>query len=79
MKKQNTITDADRVMAELIWARANNKGGWAADLYRTTGCIVHSRISSLRDRGHVIECKRFGRRDFRYRLVPMVAVGGPVE
>lgn len=52
-------------------------GEWVANLYRLN-VMVHSRASSLRSKGHLIECKKFGKKDYRYRIVPLVAVGGPV-
>lgn len=59
------MTDVERVLTVLT----NAHGGWVQDLYRATGCMVHSRVAELRRRGHLIECKRFGHRDYRYRLV----------
>jgi hypothetical protein len=47
---------------------ANGQG--VADLYGKTQCMVHSRIAELRRLGYCIESKRFGYRDYRYRLVP---------
>ena len=58
-------SDTQRVLDCLQAAR----GGWCADLYRRTACMVHSRIAELRRRGYVIECKRFGQGDYRYRLL----------
>lgn len=43
-------------------------GQWVKDLYHLN-VMVHSRIADLRKRGHTIECQRFGRKDYRYRLV----------
>ena len=59
------MTDTERVLTALRDAR----GGWVQDLYRRTACMVHSRIAELRRRGYVIECKRFGQGDYRYRLL----------
>jgi hypothetical protein len=58
-------SDAERVLRILRDAR----GAWVPDLYRRTGCMVHSRISDLRRRGHNIESKCFGKGDYRYRLI----------
>ena len=59
------MTDTERVLKCLTDAQ----GAYVADLYGRTRCMVHSRISDLRKQGHVIEMKRFGHRDYRYRLV----------
>lgn len=59
------LTDADHVLSILrAW-----KGDWTPHLYQTAGVMVHSRVADLRRRGHEIECKRFGAKDYRYRLV----------
>lgn len=65
MTLAHTASDNELVLDELKRAR----GGWVDDLYARTQTIVHSRISDLRKQGHKIECKRFGPRDWRYRLV----------
>ena len=44
-------------------------GEFVPHLYTLAGCMVHSRVADLRRRGYQIECKRFGRGDYRYRLV----------
>jgi hypothetical protein len=59
------LTDSDLVLLELRKA----KGEWVQDLYAKTSVMVHSRIAELRQRGHVIECRCFGRGDYRYRLL----------
>lgn len=60
-----TRSDAAHVLAILrAW-----HGEWVPNLYRVSGVMVHSRISDLRRKGHRIECKRFGRGDYRYRIV----------
>lgn len=60
-----TMTDGARILSKLRAAR----GEWVENLYGTTACMVHSRIAELRRRGFVIECRRFGQGDYRYRLV----------
>jgi hypothetical protein len=67
-EKRDRASDCQRVL--LLLQRA--KGDWVGDLYRKTGCMVHSRIADLRKRGHSIECKQFGRGDWRYRLISEV-------
>ena len=67
------MTDAELVLTILREAR----GGWVQDLYRRTACMVHSRIAELRRRGYVIECKRFGQGDYRYRLLEGAAAEVP--
>lgn len=63
-------TDCGRLLAALQ-ARA---GGWLKDAYRMN-MMVHSRVADLRKQGYEIECKRFGHKDYRYRLiVPVAAV-----
>jgi biotin operon repressor len=62
------ITDSERVLKFLTDAQ----GAYVEDLYGKTRCMVHSRISNLRDDGYEIECKKFGPRDYRYRLVGRV-------
>jgi hypothetical protein len=64
-EKRDRASDCQRVL--LLLQRA--KGDWVGDLYRKTGCMVHSRIADLRKRGHSIECKQFARGDWRYRLI----------
>ncbi len=59
------LTDGEKILAELIKA----DGEYVGDLYEKTHTMVHSRIADLRRKGHLIECKRFGKGDFRYRLV----------
>lgn len=59
------VTDADR----LLTALRMEPGQWVGNLYHRTGCMVHSRIANLRARGYQIECRRFGKGDYRYRLV----------
>jgi hypothetical protein len=58
-------TDSQRILNLLL----DMKGEWVEDLYGKTRCMVHSRIADLRRRGYVIECKSFGKGDYRYRLV----------
>jgi hypothetical protein len=64
-EKRDRASDCQRVL--LLLQRA--KGNWVEDLYGKTHCMVHSRIADLRKRGHSIECKQFGRGDWRYRLI----------
>jgi len=45
------------------------KGEFVPNLYGITRCMVHSRISDLRRKGHRIESKCFGVGDWRYRLI----------
>jgi hypothetical protein len=58
-------TDAEVVLAILRMSR----GAWVPHLYTLSGTMVHSRIADLRRRGYQIECKMFGRGDYRYRLI----------
>ena len=58
------MTDNERVLQALRQSR----GEWVGDLYQRTRCMVHSRVADLRREGHTIECKKFGRGDYRYRL-----------
>lgn len=58
-------TDADLILEILRRAR----GDWVKDLYAMSGVMVHSRIADLRQKGCRIECKRFGHKDYRYRLL----------
>jgi hypothetical protein len=58
-------THAQRVLEVL----RRSKGEFVPHLYAQTGVMVHSRVSDLRKRGHVIEMRRFGPGDYRYRLV----------
>ena len=51
-------------------------GRWLSDLYRTTGCMVHSRVADLRRRGHRIECRRIGIGEYEYRLVKATPLRG---
>jgi biotin operon repressor len=44
-------------------------GRFVEDLYGKSRCMVHSRIADLRKQGHQIECRRFGYKDYRYRIV----------
>lgn len=67
------MTHRDHVLILLSLAR----GGWVGDLYSQTHVMVHSRIADLRRRGYQIECKRFGRGDYRYRLVSSPMEGAP--
>ena len=55
---------------ELVLSCLKDAGGsWVADMYGKTRVMVHSRVAELRRRGYVIECRRFGQGDYRYRLV----------
>ena len=58
-------TDCDLVLTILRAAH----GDWVSDIYGKTRVMVHSRVAELRKRGHRIECKCFGKNDWRYRLV----------
>ncbi len=54
--------------------RVLGDGEWhtSAELYRSTGCIVHCRISDLRRYGHIIDKRHVGGRgaeSVEYRLV----------
>lgn len=66
-------TDCERLLAALRL----HSGEFVPDLYRL-GLMVHSRISDLRAEGHTIECRRFGRKDYRYRLIPPAVAGAAV-
>jgi len=70
-------TDTGRV----LYALQRAKGGWVADLYRETATMVHSRVADLREAGYVIECRCFGRADYRYRLIegPKTQGGWPMD
>ncbi len=57
-------TDTERLLSALQSA----PGEYVPDLYRLN-MMVHSRAADLRRAGHVIECRRFRRKDYRYRLV----------
>lgn len=55
-------------------------GEWhtARELYANTSCVVHSRISDLRKRGHLIDYRRTDGNDasgHEYRLVSSDAAG----
>lgn len=60
------MTDNEKVLTVLT----AHEGEWVEALYLRTHTMVHSRISDLRRKGHDIECRCFGRGDFRYRLLP---------
>lgn len=65
----------DRILEVL----ADRKQHTAAELYRT-GCVLHSRISVLRDRGYVIDVTRtagVGAESYLYRLVATPEPGNP--
>lgn len=61
------VTGCERILARLERGPAT-----AAELYAETFTIVHSRISDLRRRGHVITCEhvagKTGARSYLYRL-----------
>lgn len=65
MQLTTTLTDAERVLREL----QRTPGEWVPDLYARTHAMVHSRVADLRAEGHVIEVRRFGAKDYRYRIV----------
>lgn len=56
------MTGSERVLARLRRGPAT-----AAELYAETRCMVHSRVSNLRERGYVIECDK--RNNYTYRLL----------
>ena len=58
------VSDCD---ALLIALQAKH-GDWLEDAY-SMRMMVHSRVADLRKRGYKIECKKFGRKDYRYRLI----------
>lgn len=58
-------TDCELVLEVL----RRSRGEWVPHLYAQTGVMVHSRIPELRKRGYDILCRRFGKRDYRYKLV----------
>ena len=58
-------SQSDRILAVLADGREHEM----RDIHREAGfCRLNSRISELRKRGHVIECRREGA-DYIYRLV----------
>jgi hypothetical protein len=59
------LTDCERVLRALQDAR----GEWVSNLYRKTGCMVHSRIADLRRQGYNIEGRPDGKGPWKYRLV----------
>lgn len=61
----------------LLFALRAHTGEYVGDLYKRCSCMVHSRIADLRRDGHVIECKKFGHGDYRYRLIEGSAIIGP--
>jgi hypothetical protein len=63
---------------KLLEALQAAPGEYIPNLY-SLNIMIHSRVSDLRRQGYNIECKKFGKKDYRYRLVPFVAVGGPVQ
>lgn len=65
MELTHTPTDTERVLHAL----QAHPGEWVENLYERTRCMVHSRVADLRTAGHLIECKRFGRKDWRYRII----------
>lgn len=67
------MADKDRILTIL----RQYEGEYVAGLYQLTGCMVHSRIADLRRRGYRIECKRFARGDYRYKLVDGVGAEPP--
>jgi hypothetical protein len=64
------MTDVGMVLAVL----QRSRGEWVPKMYLQTGVMVHSRVADLRRAGYTIECRCFGRGDYRYRLT-----GGPHE
>lgn len=58
------VSDCEALLVVLQAAH----GEWVPDLYRMH-VMVHSRVADLRKRGYVIECKKFGVKDYRYRLI----------
>lgn len=61
-------SDTERAL-EVLREYRDNGVQWVPNIYRLTGCMVHSRVSDLRKRGYEVEMRRFGQGDFRYRLV----------
>jgi hypothetical protein len=54
--------------ARILRILERHPGEWVGNLYgRGTG-MVHSRVAELRRKGYRIECRCFGRGDYRYRL-----------
>ena len=60
-----TSTNGNQLLLEAL---SSTPGEWVGNLYRLN-IMVHSRVSDLRKKGHKIECKQFGKGDYRYRLV----------
>lgn len=65
MSHADDVTDTEMVLTVLRAAH----GAWVPDLYGKTRAMVHSRVANLRQQGHIIECRRFGSKDYRYRLI----------
>ena len=65
VRRRYATSDCDLVLTVLRAAHAD----WVPDLYGKTRVMVHSRVAELRKREHRIECKCFGKNDWRYRLV----------
>ncbi len=71
-------SQADRILAAL------RRGPCTADvLYRNGGGVVHSRVATLRSRGHIITCERLpgrqGPESFLYRLEHDAVLDGAGE
>ena len=64
LKPYKPPTDCEKVLAVL----QNARGEWVQDIYGKTRCMAHSRVADLRREGYNIEMKRFGKKDYRYRL-----------
>jgi hypothetical protein len=74
MNKKKRPTHVERVAAVL----ADNEWHTSAELYHRTRSVVHSRISDLRKRGHLIEHRRTEGNDagsYEYRLLSSDAAG----
>ena len=69
-EREALVSKAEATGSDLVlaWLSAT-PGEWVGDLYLKTRTMVHSRIADLRARGHNIECRCFGKGDYRYRLV----------
>lgn len=74
LERGSRVTGCDRILAELATGPKT-----AAHLYAETFTVVHSRVSELRARGHVITCEQTegekGPGAFLYTLVSSPAAG----
>ena len=76
--KRPTAPDCITLLDALEAAKEATPDGWLKDPYHLN-VMVHSRANDLRKLGYIVEMRRFGTKDYRYRLVDPADADGQLR